>query len=105
MSRVIINSENRITQKYKPLTHKGVDLGHARELHDPKNEVYQLLHNSDYRYQGKNPKSYNGQDYKSTVYQTPIDQRSPSSFSNLSIFLLFSICSWYAFLAFSIISS
>ncbi len=41
---------------------------------DPKNEVYQLLKDTDLAAKGKNIKSYNGQDYKSTVYQSVIDQ-------------------------------
>ena len=40
VSRVLINSENRITQNYIPSKHRGIDLGHAKDLHDPQNEVY-----------------------------------------------------------------
>lgn len=38
MSRVIVNSENRITQKFKPTSHKGVDLGYSSN--EEKNKVY-----------------------------------------------------------------
>lgn len=71
MSRVIINSENRITQKYKPLTHKGVDLGHARELHDPKNEVYANCEGVVYEIvdnQPNNPKASGSKSWGNYVY-------------------------------------
>lgn len=71
MSRVITNSENRITQKYKVLIHKGVDLGHAKKIHDPKNEVYANCEGVVYEIvdnQPNNPKASGSKSWGNYVY-------------------------------------